>query len=139
MLESERLIKDILLGFANYGSYVESCGKIGTQDTNKMAEGFVAELLNELLGLELEVVEPVNFPGIDLLDRKLKIGVQVSSDATASKINNTLIVIATSKIVVPINRLFFFFLKPKKKNIKSSYPCWVLTLMLVRASWILTI
>jgi len=116
MLENDRLIKDILIGFANYSVYVAECGKTGFFDTNKAAEGFVAPLLNELCGWELELVDTVNYPGIDLLDRKNRIGVQISSDKSTDKINETLQTVVSKKLDQFIDELYFFFLLPKQKK-----------------------
>jgi hypothetical protein len=123
MLENERLIKEILTGFSTYQHYVQNCGKTGNLDTNKAAEGFVAPLLNTIFGWNLELVGSANYPGIDLVDRTQKIGIQISSDQSSGKINKTLEVIATSNLKQSINSLYFFFLQPKQKTYTVKLCC----------------
>lgn len=77
----------------NYLSYrIQNRGKINVLDLNIYSETFFAELMNHLLGYNLKNVNQIkqNTEGIDLLDEKNKIIVQVSSTCTKQKIENSL-------------------------------------------------
>ncbi|WP_435605874.1 SMEK domain-containing protein [Pseudomonas knackmussii] len=123
MLENERLIKEILVGFANYQTYVQDSCKTGNFDTNKAAEGFVAPLLNTAFGWNLKPFGETNYPGIDLIDNGNKIGVQVSSETSSEKINKTLKTIADHDLRQHIKNLNFFFLKPKQSRYTVKLSC----------------
>lgn len=88
---------------SNYFDYIEeklnilsyrikSRGKINLLDLNIYSETFFAELMNHLLGYELKNINVTkqNTEGIDLLDNKNKIIVQVSATVTKQKIENSL-------------------------------------------------
>lgn len=88
---------------SNYFNYIEeklnilsyrikSRGKINLLDLNIYSETFFAELMNHLLGYELKNINVTkqNTEGIDLVDNKNKIIVQVSATVTKQKIENSL-------------------------------------------------
>ena len=88
---------------SNYFNYIEeklnilsyrikSRGKINLLDLNIYSETFFAELMNRLLGYELENINVIkqNTEGIDLVDNKNKVIVQVSSTSSKQKIENSL-------------------------------------------------
>lgn len=123
MLENESMLREIRVAFSTYETYVKLSGKTAMLDTNKSAEGFLAELLNVTYGWSLRPVKRVNFPGLDLLDVDSKIGVQVSSDNSADKVNETLETIIQYDLRKHIDQLYFLFLKPKKDNYKLTVSC----------------
>ena len=73
-------------------SRIKNRGKINLLDLNIYSEAFFAELMNYLLGYELEninVIKP-NTEGIDLVDNKNKVIVQVSATCSKQKIESSL-------------------------------------------------
>ena len=88
---------------SNYFNYIEeklnilsyrikSRGKINLLDLNIYSETFFAELMNHLLGYELRNINAIsqNTEGIDLIDNKNKVLVQVSATSSKQKIENSL-------------------------------------------------
>lgn len=88
---------------SNYFNYIEeklnilsfrikSRGKINLLDLNIYSETFFAELMNRLLGYELENINVIkqNTEGIDLVDNKNRVIVQVSATSSKQKIENSL-------------------------------------------------
>lgn len=88
---------------SNYFNYIEeklnilsyrikSRGKINLLDLNIYSETFFAELMNYLLGYELKNINVIkqNTEGIDLVDNKNKVIVQVSATCSKQKIENSL-------------------------------------------------
>lgn len=88
---------------SNYFNYIEeklnilsyrikSRGKINLLDLNIYSETFFAELMNRLLGYELKNINVIrqNTEGIDLVDNKNRVIVQVSSTSSKQKIENSL-------------------------------------------------
>lgn len=71
---------------------IKDGGKLNILDLNIHAETFYRDLLNLLYDFTFEPsnVGKANFEAVDLIDEKAKIVLQVSSTATATKINNTL-------------------------------------------------
>lgn len=82
-------ISNKLISFA---SNIESKGKLNLLDDNLYAENFYRDFFNKLFDWNLEntnFLKP-NFEAIDLQDTTNKIIIQVSSTATADKINSSL-------------------------------------------------
>lgn len=88
---------------SNYFNYIEeklnllsfrikSRGKINLLDLNIYSETFFAELMNHLLRYELKNINVIkqNAEGIDLIDDKNKVVVQVSATCSKQKIENSL-------------------------------------------------
>lgn len=88
---------------SNYFNYIEenlnilsyrikNRGKINLLDLNIYSETFFAELMNRLLGYELKNINVIkqNTEGIDLVDNKNKVVVQVSATSSKQKIENSL-------------------------------------------------
>lgn len=94
---------EVRMNRSNYFNYIEeklnilsyrikSRGKINLLDLNIYSETFFAELMNRLLGYELENINVIkqNTEGIDLVDNKNKVIVQVSATSSKQKIENSL-------------------------------------------------
>lgn len=88
---------------SNYFNYIEEKldilsyrikirGKINLLDLNIYSETFFAELMNHLLGYDLKNINVIkqNTEGIDLVDDKNKVIVQVSSTCSKQKIEDSL-------------------------------------------------
>lgn len=91
------------MNHSNYFNYIEeklellslrikNRGKINLLDLNIYSETFFAELMNYLLGYNLENINAIkqNAEGIDLIDNKNKIIVQVSATCSKQKIEGSL-------------------------------------------------
>ena len=77
----------------NFLSYrIERRGKINLLDLNIYSETFFADMINMLLGYELENANVIkqNVEGIDLIDHVNKVVAQVSATNTKQKIENSL-------------------------------------------------
>lgn len=72
--------------------YIELSNDVGDFDINKKSEDFFRGLLNLLFNLDLENMNKIklNFPAIDLGDKKNRICYQITSESTSSKIKETL-------------------------------------------------
>lgn len=82
-------IKDKLL---LYAKSIEIDNRSGYQDANKDAENTFCFILNIIYDYQLENLNKIknNFPGIDLGDDKNRISVQVTSENSKKKIQDTL-------------------------------------------------
>ncbi len=78
------------LNTLSYRVYIR--GKINLLDLNIYSESFFAELMNHLLGYNLENINAIsqNMEGIDLIDFKNKVVVQVSATCSKQKIESSL-------------------------------------------------
>lgn len=78
------------LNTLSYRVYIR--GKINLLDLNIYSESFFAELMNHLLGYNLENINAIsqNMEGIDLVDFKNKVVVQVSATCSKQKIESSL-------------------------------------------------
>lgn len=120
MLSSEEKIKTII----QYFSWLESIIKINNDfaytDINISIENFVLKLLEimKIGNYENCNLKKINYPYIDLIDEKNKIGIQITSETNSKKIKETLNFNSTIK-------LRFFLLdssyKPRIKTF-SQYP-----------------
>lgn len=116
MLELEKKIKDIMLYFSWVESTVELNNSFSFTDINISLESLILKLLN-ILGIENYENcnnKKINYPTIDLIDSKKKIGIQITSEATATKIKETLKNNLNMKIK-------FFILSSNYKPRKNSY------------------
>lgn len=71
---------------------IESCGKLNLHDLNLHSENFYQQFFNRLFHWQLQNINKVkpNAEAIDLVDRKNRIIIQVSSTATKQKIETAL-------------------------------------------------
>lgn len=85
--------KDMLSAmFAFLSLYLKFNGKQGLLDENKVMEDIMCEILNRVYGWKLNNLNTKrqNFPGIDLGDAQIGLGVQVTADKTSAKLQHTL-------------------------------------------------
>ena len=90
---------------------------INLYDINIVAETFYADMLNLIEDLELKNVNTIekNAPGIDLIDEKNKIAIQVTSDSTSEKIKHSIEEFISNRSYEKYDRMVIFILT-KKKN-----------------------
>ena len=112
MLDKERLIRDIRKAFATLSTYLQMGGKLNHTDSHVQSESFVQDLLNAVYGWQLVSTNQVvaNYKCIDLIDTSQKLGMQVSSDNSSAKINETLTCMATHDLAGTITALKAFVL-----------------------------
>lgn len=85
----------------------------GKQAYNKTAETIMCGLLNMMYGYVFENVNTEgkpNFPGIDLYDRKHRVGVQVTTQNTVAKVDQTLKRVMDNEECSSISRLIILVL-----------------------------
>jgi len=116
MLRRMEQFDDVRLAFATLRGYIEPGGTLNLTEINIHAEDFVGEVLNRLYGWALVPTRTMSarYPGIDLLDRGQKLGIQVTAEGGVDKINDTLRKLATSGGAVEINQLKIFALLGKQ-------------------------
>lgn len=95
-----------------------SKNKLNLMDNNIVLENFVCEIMNYIYGYNLTNLnrDRSNFPGLDLGDARLKLGVQVTSTSSSKKINETLEKINKNKCYERFNKIKIFILSEKQKN-----------------------
>lgn len=96
-------------------NYIELNNIIHLNDINIASEDFFCTLLNlvyeyNLINLNKEVL---NYPGIDLGDTNQKVSVQVTSERTRKKVQDTLDTFNKKNYIVSFNRLIFFVIGKK--------------------------
>lgn len=89
--EQQNELRDRLAG---YSQRVRAAVAQGLTDLPKLSENLVAALLKELLGFRnirnLNAAEKANFPGLDLADNEMHVGVQVTATSGLDKIKSTI-------------------------------------------------
>jgi len=123
MIEIENRINQICQKLTYCQLIIENKTTLECYDINKIAENFIANILNFLFDWKLTNInnDKKNFPSIDLHDINRKISVQVSSNNSNNKIQDTINKFIENKLFEKYNYLYFFLLKNKLKkyNIKE--------------------
>lgn len=98
-------------------NYIELNNIISLNDINIISEDFFCTLLNLVYGYNLINLnkEVSNYPGIDLGDVNQSIAVQVTSNRTRKKVQQTLNTFNKNNYINYFNRLIFFILGDKTK------------------------
>jgi hypothetical protein len=112
MLEQTTMLDEIRKGFSVFQNYIGMGGKLNKNDANVDAEDFVASVLNTLNSWELVNTNKgvANTACIDLIDKKRRIGVQVSSQKGSEKVNDTIACLERNQSNQSIDRLIVFSL-----------------------------
>lgn len=92
MLTRGHFIGAVVDRLSEVGYQAKSRSALGLTDLNRYAEIFFRDLLNCIYGYSLTNanIERCNAPGIDLIDRQRRLGIQVTATKTSDKINETL-------------------------------------------------
>lgn len=92
MINKEVYLKTIAENLALLSREVSILNAVNLYDINIIAEDFFPGLLNLIYGYELKNANHLekNAPAIDLIDRKNRIAVQVTSDNSSTKIRHTI-------------------------------------------------
>lgn len=89
-------------------------------DSAKVSEQLVLGLLREICGFRnlrnLNAAEKVNYPGLDLLDKEARVGVQVTATPTLDKIKNTIETCKRHGLDGEIDRLIVYVLTDKQSS-----------------------
>ena len=108
-------IKDKLI---RYVTSIKIDNKLGYQDANKDAENIFCFILNVIYDYQLENLNNIknNFPGIDLGDEKKRISVQVTSEKSKRKIQDTLDTFERKNYIKSFDRLIILIIGEKPKH-----------------------
>jgi ankyrin repeat protein len=125
MLTRDELISDIRRGVAIFENYVRPGGPVNLTDANVHAEPFVAGLLNHVYGWNLVSTNDntANYPCIDLIDKSLRLGVQVTSEKGSKKVNDTIDCLEKHKLAGKVRKLKVFSLIKKQDRYSVSAVC----------------
>jgi hypothetical protein len=105
----------IIDNLASLSERVETRCQVGLTDLNRHVENLFKEILNHVLGCKLININDTrsNAPGLDLVDSIASLGVQVTSERTSKKVNDTLSKVAALK---PPPRKVIVLLVGKRQN-----------------------
>ena len=117
MMNKEVYLKNIAENLALLSREVSILNAVNLYDINIIAEDFFPGLLNLIYGYELKNANHLekNAPAIDLIDRKNRIAVQVTSDNSSTKIKHTIEEFNKSQAYHLYDRLVVLILTQKKK------------------------
>lgn len=120
MLAKKEMLEDIRLGFSVLQNYIRPGGPTNLTDINVVCEDFVAGVLNPLHDWDLKNKNDrtANAPCLDLFGQQAKIGVQVSSEEGATKINGDLACLTRHGMQKSINQYYHFSLVPRQGSYK---------------------
>ena len=117
----QNLLRDRL---AALSAKVEAACAQGLTDLPKLSENLTAALLRELMGFRnlrnLNADQKKNYPGLDLADEKLGIGVQVTATASLDKVKETLQTVARHGLHHKYSRIIVFVLTQKQNSYSAS-------------------
>ncbi|MDD6207991.1 MAG: SMEK domain-containing protein [Clostridiales bacterium] len=110
--------------FAYIQLYLEYNGKQGLLDENKILEDIMCEVLNRVYGWHLKNLnyEEKNYPGIDLGDPELGLGIQVTVDKTSTKINHSISQIIKHEVYKKYPNLKILILGKKQASYSIQNP-----------------
>ncbi|MBD3886211.1 SMEK domain-containing protein [Phormidium tenue FACHB-886] len=125
MLQQKETIEDIRLVFAILQAYIKPGGSLNLTDINVHAEKFVCELLNCVYGWNLVNTNQnvPNYQCIDLIDPAVKLGIQVTSEGGAGKINQTIKCLSKHGMSKQIDKLKVFSLIPRQTSYTVNSTC----------------
>ena len=118
MFNDEKLIKEIIDIVSKERMILETQSGLGMCDDNKNWEVVICHLLNMVYGYELINLndEKLNYPGIDLGDKKRGLGVQVTSTKKSSKIGESLRKVYENRVYEMYPKFKIFILGKKQKK-----------------------
>ncbi|MCW3102971.1 MAG: Peptide deformylase [Bacteroidetes bacterium] len=102
---------------ARFSEQIKILNNSGEFSLNIVAENILIELFNETLGGNYVNVNNTigrNFPGIDLLDKNNKIAIQITSQASLSKIKKTISSFFDNDLHTIANQLFVYVITDRQ-------------------------
>lgn len=117
-MKQQQLLIEISELLARFKAQVNILNAGSLFDVNVISEDFLIPLLNEIYDYELVNANQniKNYPGIDLIDEKNKIGFQITSTNSFQKIKSTLDKIIKHKIYTKVNECFILIISEKPTN-----------------------
>ena len=117
-MKHQRLIIQFREELTKVSQELEISLAMGHYDINKICEDLFCGIFKELYGFEnlrnLNEVERMNFPGIDLADDDARIAIQVTSEKSLEKIKDSLGKIIKHKLHEQYDRIIFYILTRKQ-------------------------
>ncbi|MEA5550242.1 SMEK domain-containing protein [Anabaena cylindrica UHCC 0172] len=125
MITRGYFIGEIIDELANIANQVDNRCKLGLTDLNKYLEDFFKEILNILLGIQLENLNNgrSNAPGLDLGDSVNNKAFQITSEKTSTKINDTLNTVLDNKIK-KYDDIYILIIGYKQKSYTENKDLW---------------
>ncbi|MCY7334243.1 MAG: SMEK domain-containing protein [Pseudanabaena sp. CAN_BIN31] len=125
MLAIKDFREDVRLGLTIFQEYVRPGGSLNLTDINIHAEDFVSDILNVIHSWSLINTNKTtsNYPCIDLLEKTQRIGIQVTSEKGANKINKTIECLDKNGVSELIDNLKVFSLIPKQGSYSITKKC----------------
>lgn len=121
MLHHEEIVKQFSWGISILTAYLHYNNKINYTDINILSEGFVCDLLNILYDLELSNAKRQNEPGYDLINKKKKVIVQVSTTCTPKKVSHTFSSLANTMKQRKLLEIKYEKLDKRKSDLNQQY------------------
>ena len=117
MMNKEIYLKNVAESLALLSREVSILNAVNLYDVNIVAEDFFPGLLNLIYGYELDNANYLekNAPAIDLVDKKNRIAIQVTSDNSSTKIKHTIEEFNKNQAYQSYDRLVVLILTQKKK------------------------
>ncbi|RKU31840.1 hypothetical protein C6497_00735 [Candidatus Poribacteria bacterium] len=106
---------------------VKGASAMNMLDINSISEDMLIPLFSVIFGYtdlnNLNRTEQVNFPAIDLGDKKTKTAYQITSDPRSQKIKDTLTQFVKSELYKEYDRLMIYILTEKQKSYRVKFDC----------------
>lgn len=118
MIKKREFYDRIVHELSIFATEIEEKAANNLLDDNVLSEDFIKDLLNVCKGWNLVNLntETKKYPGIDLGDKKKRIGVQVTSTKTSKKIIDSLDTIVRNNVDKDYDEIYFFVLGKKQKS-----------------------
>ncbi len=104
---------------------VKGASAMNMLDINSISEDILIPLFTAIFGYtdleNLNRTEKVNFPAIDLGDKKTKTAYQITSDPRSQKIKDTLAQFVKSELYKEYDRIKFYILTEKQKSYPAKF------------------
>jgi hypothetical protein len=110
---------------ARFVAQVETSNKLGRMDVNREAQNLCVSLFKIIYSFSglrnLDITERQNYPGIDLADDAARVAFQITSDAAAKKVRETLTNFGEYHLHQKYDRLIFYILTRKRAQSKVNF------------------
>lgn len=125
MLSKQTSQENVAYGLAVLKYYLRVNSKANLQSANVSSEELISDLMNILTGKNFKSTSALGatYPGIDALDKRDRLGLQITHTPTLTKINSAIEAINKNGIRKDIDELYFFITSRKQQNYRSIAPC----------------
>lgn len=116
MVAKNQIISELASIIACVKMELQSKNELGLTDDNKFWENIIRTILNMSFGYNLTNLneKQMNYPGIDLGDYTMRLGVQVTVTKTGTKVKDTLDTVFTHKVYESFPNIKIFILGEKQ-------------------------